>query len=140
MGKQLNNSRTSAKSYRTILQTFPPLLVNKIFVTDFLEILFDEFLSKQCTPVADDSTLLSLPEIPNDTLSSFEIKTSDIDKIMKALNVNRPDNHDKISIRMLKLEESVISELFYLIFKNCISSNTFLDVWESTNVTPVQKR
>ena len=35
---------------------------------------------------------------------------------------------------------SAITELLYLIFKNCLRSNTFLDVWNKANVTPVHKK
>ena len=145
LGKQLNDPSTSAKSYWTILKTFynkrkipliPLLLVNNSFVTDFKEKanLFNECFCKQCTPVANDSTLPTLLETPNETLSS------DIGKIMKALKVNKAHGHDEISIRMLKLCESAITEPLYLIFKNCLSSNTFLDVWKKANVIPVHKK
>ena len=42
----------------------PPLPVNNIFVTDFKnkDNSFTEFFSKQCTPVANDSSLPPLPE------------------------------------------------------------------------------
>ena len=59
---------------------------------------------------------------------------------MKALNVNKVHGHDEISIRMLKLCESAITKPLYLIFKNCLSSNTFLDVWKKANVIPVHKK
>ena len=64
-----------------------PLLVNNSFVTDFKEKanLFNEFFCKQCTPVANDSTLPTLLETPNETLFSLEIIASDIAKIIKAL-------------------------------------------------------
>ena len=134
LGKRLNDPSKSAKSYWTILKTFynkreipliPPLLVNNSFVTDFKEKanLFNEFFCKQCTPVANDSTLPISLETPNETLSSIAIIASDIGKIVKALKVNREHGHDEISIRMLKL-----------IFKNCISSNTFPDVWRIKKV------
>ena len=139
MEKRLNDPNTSAKSYWTILKTFynkrkipliPPLLVNNSFATDFKEkaTLFNEFFCKKCTPVANDSTLPTLLETPNETLFSPEIIASDIEKIIKALNVNKAHGHDEISIRMLKLCESAITEPLYLIFKNCFSSNTFPDV------------
>ena len=151
LGKRLNNPRTSAKSYWTILKIFyskrkipliPPLLVNNSFVTDFKEKanLFNEFFCKQCTPVANDSTLPTLLETPNETLSSLEIIASDIGKIIKALKVNKAHGHDEISIRMFKLCESVITEPLYLIFKNCYSFNTFPDVWKKANVIPVHKK
>ena len=41
---------------------------------------------------------------------------------------------------MLKLCESVITEPLYLIFKNCLNSNTFPDVWKKANVIPVHKK
>ena len=151
LGKRLNDPSTSAKSYRTILKTFynkrkipviPPLLVNSSFVTDFKEKpnLFNDFFCKQCTPEANDSTLPTLLETPNQNLSSFEIIASDIGKLIKALKVNKAHGHDEISTRMLKLRESDITDPLYFIFKNCPSSNIFPDVWNKANVIPVHKR
>ena len=139
LGKQLNYPNASTKSYWTILKTFynkrkipviPPLLVNISFMTDFKEKanLFNDFFCKQSTPVANDSTLPILLETPNETLTSIEIIASDIGKIIKALKVNKAHGHDEISIRMLKLYESAITEPLYLIFKNSLSSNAFPDV------------
>ena len=141
----------SAKSYWTILKAFynkrkipliPPFFVNYSFITDFKEKanLFNEFFCKQCTPVANDSTLPTLLETPNETLSSLEIIASDIRKIINALRVNNAHGYDEICITMLKLCESAITEPLYLIFKNCLSSNTFLDVWKKANVIPVHKK
>ena len=136
LGKRLNDPSMRAKSYWTILKTFynkrkSPviilLLVNNSFVTDFKEKanLFNEFFCKQCLPVANDSALPTLLETPNETLSSLEIIASDIRKIIKALKVNKTHGHDEISIWMLKLCESAITEPLYLIFKNCLSSKQF---------------
>ena len=47
------------------------------------------FFCKQCTAVANDSTLPTLLETPNETLSSIEIIASDIGKIIKALKVTK---------------------------------------------------
>ena len=137
LGKRLNDPSTSAKSYWTILKTFynkrkipliPPLLVNNSFVTDFKEKanLFNEFFCKQCTPVANDSTLPTLLETPNESLSPLEIIASDIGKIIKALKVNKAHGHYEISIRMLKLCESAITEPLYLILKTVLALILFL--------------
>ena len=91
-------------------------------------------------PAANDSTLPILLENPYETLSSLEIIASDNGKIINALKVNKVHGNDGISIRMLKLSESAITEPLYLIFKNCLSSNTFLDVWKKANVIPVHKK
>ena len=40
---------------------------------------------------------------------------------------------------MLKLCDADITKLLYLIFKNCLSSNTFPNVWKKANVIPVHK-
>ena len=81
------------------------------FVTDFKEKanLFNELFCKQCIPVANDSSLSTLLETPNKTLSSLEIIASDIGKTIKALKVNKAHGHDEISIRMLRLCESAIT-------------------------------
>ena len=41
---------------------------------------------------------------------------------------------------MLQFCESVISEPFYLIFKYCLYSNTFPDIWKKMIVIPVHKK
>ena len=91
-------------------------------------------------PVANDSTLPAVLETPNETLSCLEIIASDIGKIIKALKVNKAHGHDEICIRMLRLCESAITELLFLIFRNCLSSNTFPDVWKKVNAIPVHKK
>ena len=82
----------------------------------------------------------ALLETPNETLSSLEIIASDIRKSINALRVNNAHGYDEICITMLKLCESAITEPLYLIFKNCLSSNTFLDVWKKADVIPVHKK
>ena len=151
LGKRLNDPNTNAKSYWTILKTFynkrkipiiPPLFVNNSFVTDFEEKanLFNEFFCKQCTPVANDSTLPTLLENPNEALFSLEIIASDIRKIIKVLKVNKAHGYNEISIRMLKLCESAITELLHLIFKNYLCSSALPDVWKKANVIPVHNK
>ena len=41
---------------------------------------------------------------------------------------------------MLKLRESAIAEPLFWIFKNCLSSSTFRDVWKKANVIRVHKK
>ena len=54
--------------------------------------------------------------------------------------MNKAHGHNEISIRILKLCESAITEPLYLIFKNCLSSKTFPDVWKKANVILVHKK
>ena len=68
LSTKLANPSTSSKSYWSILKIFvngkkipiiSPVLVNDKFVTNFLEKanLFNEFFSKQCQPLQNNSTL-----------------------------------------------------------------------------------
>ena len=56
----------------------------------------------------------------NKRLFALNIKKDDILKIIRKLNVNKAHGHDDISIRMLKICDSVITEPLSIIFKNCI--------------------
>ena len=68
LGKKLNDPTLQLRTYRSILKGFyngksvlliPPLLVNNKFVTDFKAKanIFNDFFSKQCTPLANGSRL-----------------------------------------------------------------------------------
>ena len=67
---KLNNPKTSAKIYWSVLKSFyndskkpllPPLLVNNKIVSDFTEKanLFNDFFATQCTPLSNNNILLS---------------------------------------------------------------------------------
>ena len=67
---KLNNPKTSAKTYWSILKSFhndnkitliPPLLVNNKIVSDFTKKanLFNDFFATQCTPLSGNSILPS---------------------------------------------------------------------------------
>ena len=53
--------------------------------------------------------------------------TDDRIKIIRALNVNKAHDHDKVSVRMIKIWDEVII-------------NLFLDVWKKFNIVPVDKK
>ena len=63
----------------------------------------------------------------NKRLFALIIKKDDILKIIRKLNVNKAHGHDDISIRMLKICDSVITEPLSIIFKNCIDCGVFAD-------------
>ena len=70
LGKKLNNSKTAAKTYWSILKFFvngsnilvtPPLSVGNRVATDFLAkaSLFNDFFSKQCSSIVNNSSVLT---------------------------------------------------------------------------------
>ena len=68
------------------------------------------------------------------------LRKDDILKIIRKLNVSKAHGHDDISIRMLKICDSVITEPLSIIFKNCIDCGVFPDTWEMSHIIPAHKK
>ena len=110
---KLNDPKTAPKTYWSIFKTFfngskipliPPLLVNKEFVTDFLDKanLFNDFFREQCRPITNDSSLPNNQTIETvNRLSDINIDTDTIIKLIRSLDPNKACGCDGISIRML---------------------------------------
>ena len=152
LSKNFNDPNTSVKTYWLILKSFykgnmvpliPPLLVNNKIVSDFTEKanLFNDFFASQCTLISNSSILPSRNFFKtNKRLFALNIKKDDILKIIRKLNVNKAHGHDDISIRMLKICDSVITEPLSIIFKNCIDCGVFPDTWEMSHIIPAHKK
>ena len=76
----------------------------------------------------------------NKRLFALNIKKDDILKIIRKLNVNKAHGHDDISIRMLKICDSVITEPLSIIFKNCIDCRVFPGTWKMSHIIPAHKK
>ena len=110
LSNKLLDSKTSPKSYWSILKTFlnnkkipciPPLLHNGKFNMDFKEKaeLFNDFFTMECSLVNKNSELPSvLTKKTCKLLSTVEFSTNDILKIIRNLNPNEAHGHDMISI------------------------------------------
>ena len=61
-------------------------------------------------------------------------------KIMRALNINEAHGHDEISVRMIKICNKALVKHLSLIYKNCIDTGVFHDIWKKSNIVPVYKR
>ena len=94
LANKLNDPNTSAKTYWSIIKTLfngkkvpviPPLLVNNKLVTNFKDKanIFNDFFSKQCQPIPNNSTLPSIQSFE----TSNRLSTVDIDskKILKLI-------------------------------------------------------
>ena len=140
------------KAYWQILKTFfngkkipiiPPLMSNGHLISDFKAKanLFNEFFSKQCTPLSNNSSLPSFPSnLSSSKLATVNINKDDILNIIRRLNTNKAHGHDDISIKMLKLCDNSIVEPLYLIFSNCLHYGQFPDIWKKSNVVPIHKK
>ena len=151
LSQKLNNPNTSAKTYWSILKSFykgskvpliPPLLVNNKTVSDFTKKanLFNDFFATQCTPISNNSVLPSRKSFKTDKrLFKLNIKEDDILKIIRKLNVNKAHGHGDISIRMLKICDSVLTEPLSIIFNNCTDHGVFPDTWKMSHIIPIHK-
>ena len=147
--KKLNDLTLQSKTYWTILKGFSncksvlvilPLLVNNKFMTYFKTKanIFNDFFSKQCTPLAYGR---KLPEnqvyLTNSRISSVPFSDNLVIKIIRNLNVNKVHGHDVISIRMFKMcDESSVRQPS-IIFRNSFNSCICPSTWKKANVIPI---
>ena len=119
----------------------PPLLVNNKTVSDFTEKanLFNDFFASQCTPISNNSVLPSRKSFLRLIKGYTNSKEDDILKIIRKLNVNKAHGNDDISIRMLKICDSVLTEPLSIIFNNCIDHGVFPDTWKMSHIIPIHK-
>ena len=121
----------------------PLLLVNDNFITNFLEKsnLFNEFFSKQCQPLQNNSTLpKSNTYHTENRLNDITFDNEKLLKIIQSLDANKAHGHDGISIRMLKLGSPSIIKPLPIIFQKCLKSGTFPDDWKKGNILLVHKK
>ena len=149
---KLNSPNSSAKTYWSIPNSFyndtkvpliPPLLVNNKIVSDFANKanLFNNLFATQCTPLTNSSVLPSVMSFKTHSrLNSISFEKEDILKIIRNLNVNKAHGHDDISIQMLKICDSQVVEPLSLIYKNCIDSGIFPDIWKRSHIIPTYKK
>ena len=151
LAQKLSDPRGSSKTCWSILKRFynekkvsivPPLLINNKLESDFKTkaICFSSFFASKCTSLVYNSTLPnSLQYVSPARLSSFYFNEEVILKIIYALNINKAHGHDDISIRMIKLCSKSVIKPLSIIFKNCINTGTFPDIWKRSNIIPVHK-
>ena len=113
--KKLNNPLLQAKTYWSIVTSFyndrnvaliPPLLIDDKFVTDIqIKISsFNKFFADQCHPLNIASDLpTNQIFLTQSRLGSLDINKGDLFQIIRALNKNKANDYDDISIGMIKI-------------------------------------
>ena len=78
--------------------------------------IFNDLFSKQYQPIPNNSTLLSTQSFETSIrLSTVDIDSQKILKLIEGLNSNKAHGHDGISIRMLRICGPSVIKLSYLI-------------------------
>ena len=125
------------------IPVIPPLFYNNKFVTGVKEKaeLFNSFFSKQCSLIKNGSKLPPrLHFLTEKRLSTVKSVSNDILKIIQNLNPNKTHDHDKISIRMLKICGNSLFRPLELIFNDCLANGIFPSDWKKVNIVPVHKK
>ena len=113
---KLSNKNLNPKKYWSLLKIIligkkitciPPIYHNDKFVSDIKKKcdLFNSYFEEQCTPFVYNSELLSVLTVhtKSSLLESFHFSAGQVVDIIKNLDPNKSQEHDMISIRMLKL-------------------------------------
>ena len=101
LASKLNNPKTSAKAYWSILKSFyngkkipviPPLLINNELISDFKMKAnqFNSFLASHCTPLNNNSKVSgSQTYITDSELFSLQFEDKDIIITIRSLDINK---------------------------------------------------
>ena len=138
LGKKLSDPKSGPKSYWSILKRFlnkiklptvPPLLVNRMFVTDFRKkaSIFNIFFAEQCSIFYNGSVLPGINYKIHKRLTNITILNEDLFRIIKDLNPNKAHGHDNISIKMIQICGDSIIPPLKMIFESAIKSSYFPD-------------
>ena len=89
----------------------------------------------------NNSTVPNSPQnVSTARLSLFSFIEEVILKIINALSINKAHGHDDISIGTMKLCSKSVVKPRSIIFKNCIDTGTFPNIWKKSNIIPVHKK
>ena len=89
--------------------------------------IFNDFFSKQCQHIPKNSTLPSIQSFEtSNRLSTVDIDSKKILKLIQSLNSNKAHGRDGISIRMLKIFGPSVIKPLSLLFNNCLRDCVFL--------------
>ena len=151
LGNKLNDPNTSQKSYWKIINRvmnkcrapkIPPILVNNVFILNCKEKAkhFNEFFSKQCKLIANNSTLPQFNFITDKRIGHITIQSDEILSLIRNLNPNKASGSDGISGHMLLLCDNSVVLPLKIIFENILKSSTYPDIWKLADVTPIFKK
>ena len=117
-----------------------PLFYENCFITDFKKKaeLFNIFFSKSCSLIPNNSSLpTDVNQITDKHLSTVTFSARDIGKIIQNLDSNKANEHDDLSICMLKICGNSICLPLKMIFKQALLTGVFPSEWKKGNIVPI---
>ena len=102
--------------------------------------VFNEYFANQCTINENGSTLPDVHMKTNTSLNYISVTTKNITDIINSLGSHKAHGHDGISVSMLKLCANEVAVPLQIIFRDCVSSGMFPNLWKCANVQPIHKK
>ena len=151
LGNKLNDPNTCQKAYWKIISRvmnkcrapkIPPLLVNNVFILSCKEKAkhFNDFFSKQCKPIINNSTLPAFNFLTDKRIDDMNIQHDELLSLIRNLNPNKATGSDGISGQMLLLCDNSIVLPLKIIFENILITSSYPDAWKIANVIPIFKK
>ena len=119
-----------------------PILLNGVFITNFQSkaYLFNEFFVQRCSILQNGSVLPHIDYKTNVRKFSVSINEAKIISIIQKLSPNKAHGYDTISIRMLKICDTVIARPLKIIYEKYIETDRFLLLWKKAYIVPAHKK
>ena len=151
LGNKVTEHNTSQKTYwKSINQIMnkcrapkiPPPLVNNLFIliSSVKARYFNDFFSKQFTPINNISVLPVLNLLTNKRIDQVTVENEEILSLMRNSNPNKSTGSGGISGKMLLLCDDSVCLSLQIIFKNILSSSIYPDMWKLADMTPIFKK
>ena len=102
--------------------------------------LFNDFFSKQCTPIFNSSVLPTINFLTDKRIDDISIQSDEIIRLIRNLNPNKATGSDGISGQMLLLCDDSVGLPLKIIFQNILETSTYPDMWKLANITPIFKK
>ena len=149
LGEKLCDLNVGIKTYWKTLHkiinkkqvmSIPPILLNGAFITNFkIKLICSiNFLSNSVLSCKTVACYLILIVRQNVRKFSVSINEAKCISIIRKSSPNKAHGCDNISIRMLKICDTVIARPLKIIYEKCIETDRFLLLWKKNNIVPAQ--
>ena len=103
------------------------------------EVFAHQFSQKMTVPDPNRATP-SLSRQSTERLENIDINEDEVRRLLKAVNTKKATGPDEISPHVLKKCARELANPLMRIFRACIQTQTWPDIWKTARVTPVHKK
>ena len=124
------------------VMNIPRILLNGVVITNFQNKanLSNECFVQQCSILQNGGMLPHIDYKTNVRKFSVSINEAKSIIIIRKLSPNKAHGCGNISVRMLKICDTVIARPLTIIYEKCIETDRFLLLWKKANIVPAHKK